>query len=280
MGLSLSVMCRCFFEGKARPPFPDQIVVDEDGFLALKIPDQGKRNLFSDWVESGCEHPRMTYASQLINWTAYRSFQQALEVAGWEHFPTLRSELPNVNGGTTSAAAASAMLEELTFFVDRADLGWTTVLIETDTGEELHEYVAAYNGEFKIGLNGHNFGVNENGFFIREVAGRESSEVFRAMRVEQVLPDRCSLTPGGAPMVEYLDLDSGLRYSCSEPMVKIAYRPHDRLQDAESPFRLECPLRMHVIRRKKEASEFKSVVNSLRTVFEAAVETGNLIRWY
>jgi hypothetical protein len=214
----------------------------------------------------------MTYAREGINWTAYRSFQQALETAGWDHFPTLRAELPDTNDGVTSVIAAPAMLDELVFFLERADLGWTIVLVDTDTGEELHEYVAAYNGEFCFGRTGYRFGVDGNGFFIRLVAGGAPTEVFRAMRVQQILPDQSSLTPDRELMVEYVDLDSGLRYSCIEPMVKVVHR--------QGQFGFEYLNRMHVIRRKKGAKEFESVVNSLRTVFDAAVETGNPIRWH
>src|SRR5262249_7866310 len=153
----------------------------------------------------------------MISWPSYRSFQQALARAGWEHFPTLSAELPNSNGGTTPAAAAPALLAELSLFAARADLGWTTVLVNTDTGEELHESIAAYGGEFIYGHSGHDIGVDEDGFFIRRRTEGTSREVFRARRVEQIPPDLNSIKPGDEPMVEYVDLDSGRRYRCGEP---------------------------------------------------------------
>lgn len=273
MGLSLSVMCNCFVDGKAHPPFPDHVVINEYGYLDLDLPFDGNGHKYfqlSDWVESGCDHPQMNYACEGMNWTAYRSFQQALEFIGWCHFPTLRAELPETNDGVTPAAAAGALLDELAFF-ELADLGWTTVLVDTDTGEELHEYVDAYKGEFCINPNGYNLGVDENGFFLRSVAEGEPREVFRAMRVQQVIPDQSSATPDGQHLVEYIDLDSVQRCYYGQPTVKICWQ--------DGKLSLGYPLRMHVIKRKKEQAEFTNVVTALRTVFEAAIKTGNPIRW-
>jgi hypothetical protein len=73
--------------------------------------------------------------------------------------------------------------------VHQADLGQTTVLLDTDTGEELQEYIAAYGGQFHIGQSGENFGVDEEGFFIRRDLCDGAKEVFRAMRIWQKIPD-------------------------------------------------------------------------------------------
>ncbi len=219
-------------------------------------------------------------ASDAINWSAYRSFQQALETAGWEHFPSLKAELPDSNDGITPVSAAPALLGELAFFMEEADLGWITVLIDTYTGEELQEYIRAYDGEFNIGRSGYNLGVDENGFFIRKIVDGEPRDVFRAMRVQQILPDEVSATSDIEPMIEFVDLDSGLRYCCSEPMIKIIYWPDGRLQNAEGQIRLGHPLRMHVVKRKREASDFEAVINLFQSIFEAAIKTGNPIRWH
>jgi hypothetical protein len=275
MGLALRVSCRCFVEGKTQPPFSGPIKVGEDGAVYLDLPLEGyeeKYTLFSIWKETGCEHERMSYASDVINWGAYRSFQQALEAAGWEHFPTLKAEMPVNDERITSADAAPAMLEELLFFSTEADLGQTTVLVDTDTGEDLQEYIADYGGQFHIGQSGENFGVDEEGFFIRRDLDDGAKEVFRAMRIEQKIPESNFEGVRSQFMVEFINLDSGVRYVCGEPMVKISRWPDGR-------FRLEYPARMHVTKRKREALEFEAVVNSLGAIFEAAVKIGNPIYW-
>jgi hypothetical protein len=119
--------------------------------------------------------------SDVISWGAYRSFQQALEAAGWEHFPTLKAEMPINGQRITAANAAPQMLDELFFFSTKADIGQTTVLLDTDTDEELQEYIAAWGRQFNAGRSGEDLGVDEEGFFIRQ-RSNGGNEVFRAMR--------------------------------------------------------------------------------------------------
>jgi hypothetical protein len=221
----------------------------------------------------------MSYASDVITWSAYRSFQQALAEAGGEQFPTLEAELPQTNDGVTSSSAAVQMLAELAFFSEQAELGQVTALVDSDTCEELHHYIAAYGGEFHYGPSGDIFGVDEAGFFIRRSVEQGSQEVFRAMRVKQFIPDPNEAAEGSQPLVTFENLDSGVRYACAEPLVKIVYWPNGALQNAEWQIRLGYPNRVHVLTRKRVAADFEAVVNSLRTICEAAVQIGNPIAW-
>lgn len=282
MGLVVKVMCRCFVDGKVQAPFPAPVGVAEDGSLHLGLPREEHEQthiLFANWRESACEHEGMAYVSDVMNWTAYRLFQQTLADVGWKSFPTLQAELPNTNDGVTSASAAAEMLEELAFFSERADLGQVTVLVDSDTGEELHEYVAAYGGEFRHGPTGDTFGVDAAGFFIRLKVNQTQQEVFRAIRVEQVVPDPSTVTTGKQSLVEFINLDTGFRFSYPEPVVKIVYWPNGALQNTEGQMRLGYPHRMHVLTRQRTAADFADVVSALRTVCKAAVEIGNPIVW-
>jgi hypothetical protein len=282
MGLVPKVMCKCFVEGKTQTPFSGPVRVAEDGSLYLDLPSEGNDEthiLFFNWRESGCAHQGMVYEAEVINWSAFRSFQQALAEAGWEHFPTLKAELPQTNDGVTSPSAAVQMLAELAFFSEQAELGQVTVLVDSDTGEELHEYIAAYGGEFHYGHSGDNFGVDEAGFFIRRPSEQGTQEVFRAQRVEQIIPDPNDAAKASQPLVTFVNLDSGVRYASAEPLVKIVYWPNGALQNAEGQMRLGYPNRVHVLTRKREAADFEAVVNSLRIICEAAIQIGNPIAW-
>ncbi len=282
MGLTATVKCRCFIEGKVQAPFSGPISVAEDGSLRLDLPLAGNEQAhvhFSDWVESGCAHNRMIYQAEVLNWSAYRSFQQALAEAGWRHFPALKAELPHTNDGVTSLGAAEQMLAELAFFSERADLGQVTVLVDSDMGEELHQYIAAYGGEFHWGSSGDNLGVDEAGFFIRRSVERGGQVVFRAMRVQQILPSLSSKADAPQPLVTFEDMDSGFRYASAELLVKVIYCPSGGLQNSTEPFRLEYPNRVHVLTRKRVASDFEVVIRSLRIICEAAIQVGNPILW-
>jgi hypothetical protein len=282
MGLVAKVSCRCFVEGKTQPPVSVSVGVAEDGSRYLDLPSKGNEEtqvLFSAWCASACAHRGMVYEAEVINWGAYRSFQQALAEAGWEHFPTMKAELPQSNGGVTSSSAAVQMLAELMFFSEQADLGQVTVLVDSDTGEELHQYIAVYGGEFHYGSSGDNFGVDDAGFFIRRSVGQTAQEVFRALRVKQILPDSNEIAKGGQPLVTFENLDSGVRYACAEPLVKIVYWPNGALQNAEGQIHFGYPNNVHVLTRKRVAADFEAVVHSLRTICEAAVQIGNPIAW-
>lgn len=280
MGLDASVICRCFAEGRFSPfPLIEHVKLDEEGYLNLDLPygdSPDNYQLFRQWIDSACEHPRMRLASEYIsNWTGYRSFQQTLAVAGWEHFPALKAELPENNGGLTEAAAAKRMLEELAFFNEQAQLGWTTLLVDTDTGEKLHEYIAPYDGIFHYGADGIDMGVDETGFF---VCKREGRELFRSMKFQQNLLNKGLRKLLRRPAVEFIDLEKGESIHCRHGVLRISNWPDGRLQDDRGRLHFEYPARLHVTTRQRYPSEFEYILGPLRRICEAAVETGNPIR--
>jgi len=283
MGLDASVMCRCLADGKiALPKFAGSVHVDADGYLALDAPDEkGALHMrFHDWMSNACQHPRMLFAREHIgNWTSYRSFQQALGIAGWQHFPALKSELPQSNGGLTQADAAKTMLDELDYFEREGDLGSTTELIDCATGNALHEYIETYDGIFGYGPDGIARGVDPNGFFVRKRTEENEAEIFRSMRFSQTLIDGSAASNALEPSVEYADLATGKTIRCSYPIVTWKLWPDGRLQNDRGHFNPSFPAELQVMRRKRTAADFEYVVNQLRKVCRASVETGNPIRW-
>src|SRR3954453_18236331 len=103
MGLDAAVMCNCFPEGKTtEPPCPrDWLVVTPDGCLDVR-PEHGTNELgvqVDAWKQTPWPHPGLDAAHEWIaSSPGYRSFQQALDHAGWDYFPVLRRELPSANG--------------------------------------------------------------------------------------------------------------------------------------------------------------------------------------
>jgi len=282
MGLNANVMCRCYQVGRTEPPPFAEYVCYQDGYLELNLPYEeanwDKHRLFEQWLDTACEHPKMEYASEAIaNWTGYRAFQQALEKAGWEHFPALKAELPENNSGLTPARAATNMLDELDYFIEHARLGAATVLVDSDNGDELHEHIVVYDGVFIHGADGLDTGVDNQGFFIRR--RRDSVEVFRSARFQQRVLDsrwRRLLRRGVA---EFVDLDSGRTFRSRNGVGKLSHWSDGRLQDDKGAWRFEYPAQLHVTQRERSASEFEYIIIPLRKVCEAAVKTGNPIRW-
>lgn len=284
MGLDATVICNCYKQGRASPPpYPELIVLDEEGYLGLSVPyveNPAAYRLFWKWKETCCEHPRMEYGDEHIsNWSGYRAFQEALKKAGWQHFPTLQAELPEGNGGVMSAALAAQALQELEYFQQQADLGSNTFLVETATGETLHEYIASYGGLFiYAGSIGLNFGFDQRGFFI-VTAHEPKKEVFRAMRFEQRLFEPELTRNGEKGRVAYTDLASEQQFICTVAISKNTPWPDGQKKNAEGKVHLDYPTLLHIETRKIGASEFAYILEPLTRIFLAAVETGNPVRW-
>lgn len=314
MGLDAYVPCNCYAEGRTTPPpISLDLISVEDGRLDLDLPYQPNRALhdqFYQWKKHACPHPGMLYADERIaNWAGYRLFQEALARVGWEHFPVLHEILPESNSGAVLAATVALAVPELEFFAQEA-LGTDVVLVNTETGAVLHTYVAAYAGEFlwEGGAGGLVGGFDAGGFYIRPpqppsdgpfeqniahavsgTAPAKASEAkagylgtpapqerFRAMRVEQrVLDD----TPR-AQKVEYINRDIDQRFVWNAAVSGAAIPwPDGRMQDDEGRRRHEHPLYLHVEVRPRTADDFAYILDPLRRIFAASLETGNPVYW-
>src|SRR5579872_2123919 len=134
MGLDATVRCRCWEDGTVTPcPFPELVFLDNEGYLNLTLswkdnPDTHRR--FDQWLRTCCPHEDMEYASEHIsNWSGYRFLQQRLAEIGWQHFPTLKAELPNANGGVMQSSASRTALDELDFLQSVCACGYDIALI-------------------------------------------------------------------------------------------------------------------------------------------------------
>jgi hypothetical protein len=277
-------MCRCWADGKTRtlPPHAEHVELDDEGWVGLRLDwlaHQEEHEAFARWKASCCPHPDMEAASEWIsNWAGYRAFQAALAQLGWELFPVLEARLPETNGGMMPAAACATALVELSRFTELVSSSRATFLIDADTGEELYEYVPQYKGVFLLaGSEGIDVGVDPHGLF---VVTRESPprDLFRAMYVEQTAIERNEI--GDPIRVRLVCLDTGRP---SDPMPPIHGAeipwPDGRSQDDAGRRRFACPRHLRVVTRSLHAADFDHILGALRRVFEAAVATGNSVRW-
>lgn len=284
MGLDASVMCNCYHqELTLPPPVPrDLIEIDQEGYLSLTVPYDDNEELhaqFEQWKEHACVHSDMDFASvHISNWSGYRAFQQALAQIGWEHFPILKAELPNSNGGLTSATLATRALRELELFTD-ADLGSNTFLVNSETDEEIYEYIKGYGGVVILsGQAGIDIGFDEHGLFVVTRA-EPCQELFRSMRFEQRLHEPELTLSYKDGKIELIDLTTGQRF---EGTTAISGRtipwPDGRMQDDQGRVCCEYPHFMHVEERKLAANHFSYILNPLTEIFQAAIATGNPVR--
>ncbi len=273
MGLDASVMCTCYKLGKTTPcPFPADFYIDEDGFIAVYIlanDRDTKSDEFDAWLATCCPHPYMDMSTTYIaDWNEYRAFVDALEQVGWDHFPTLRQQLPAENHGTTPADAAAHALEELNFFKSQNGIS-KTFLVNSDTKEVILSTAQSEEGMFSWdGRTGFRLGFDEHGFFIRDVWDL-NREIFRATRIEQ--HQIASEELDRADQFEFTDLDTGKKFISTTP-VRVFKR-------AEFGTTQEYPHLMHVEKRVVDTNYFAYILEPLIRILTISVETGNPVRW-
>lgn len=283
MGLDANVMCNCFRNGKTTtPPFPREwLEVDDEGYLNLRAEHNSDDNWgkLCEWEQSCCEHEGMDFVCEHIsNWTGYRQFQAALSEIGWQHFPILKEQLPEANGGLTSSAASAQALLELEVFGSYRRIGKKTVLVDTASGEGLHEYVAAYEGVFILsGSRGINVGLTDRHFFA--VDRTTGSELFHATRFRQYNQSSEKVS-GDRDDLVWEDLDTGSIYKSGIAIHGKQIPWEDgSWQKPDGRCRFEYPSEFHVEQRERFVTDFDHIVRALKIVFEASVTTRNPVRW-
>jgi hypothetical protein len=247
VGLDASIGCACHARGLTSPS-PVPLQVDADGEVTPVSNDDWRA--FRAWRESCCPHQGMVLMTRRIgNWASYRSFQEALGAAGWAHFPTLERTLPEANGGETSAGDARACVDELARFrtIYREA---RPALIDSDTGELIYDYIAAYKGLFVFAgrAAGYNVGFDRDGLYAATDAGQL---LFRALRVElrQAEPGR----------TRFICRDTGLSWSGGVNIGEHA--------------------RVEVVERIYGPDEHAHVLEALDAVFRVAAEHDRPVSW-
>jgi len=321
MGLDAFVRCDCWEKGLQVPPaLKPHVYLDDEGSLALREPageDARLYDQFAEWRQSACPHEDMEYANERVaNWAGVRIFSDLLTDLGRNRFSSLLQALPEGNGGQTSAIAARHMLSELDYLASLVSLGEKSVLVDSDSGEELYQASSAYDGRLAIGPTFHT-GLDHEGFFVdftaraapmRRLApimailrlgltgrcplsamsrftllclGLAPREVFRSKRFEQIL-----LEPKKADNMEedqwvmFRSCDGRQSLICDLP-VSGDFIPwsNGEMEDEHGRMRFHRPRFLHFEQRERTRQEYDYIVQPLRVLCEAAIATGNPICW-
>lgn len=283
MGLDASVRCRCFEEGKTKePPVPNEwLGIDEDGYLGLKPEYEDKEEEYwhklYEWEQDCCAHEGMDFASERIsNWTGYRLFQEALARCDRRNYLVLDAELPNANGGLMTPELASKSLEELEHFESLESIGENVFLIELPSEEVVWEYVDGYEGVFVLsGLVGLDAGIAPpNEFYIRD---RETKNILFSSSHFKQIRERPQKSESS---VVFQDQETGNQFECDLTISgqQIPW-PDGRMENNSGQCNFKYPEEMKVIRKSVGPDNFDYLINALKTIFKASVETGNPVRW-
>ncbi|MBL7829786.1 MAG: hypothetical protein JNK41_02065 [Saprospiraceae bacterium] len=275
MGYDAFVTCNCFKEGKTKePPYKGFMKIDVEGiYLDLDLTyNQDKDEYlkrhqeFDDWKRTACPHQDMRFASEhLANTSGMEAFKTMLQDFGGEkRFPTLTKYLPVSNGGTLPAAYAEKVLKELKD-IEQEKTGEKKVILRLNTGEiiwstnENHSFIFIWTGN-----NRENYGIDKDGFFIiqnREFLWRRSSTlVFRSKNFKQVVL--------GKNKFQFIDNPTKKQYKGTTNIhpdgKEQAIQDFDFIVDMEV-----APL----------ATEYKYIIEPLKRLINASLETGNPIIW-
>ncbi|MFX1237577.1 MAG: hypothetical protein ACFFAS_09930 [Promethearchaeota archaeon] len=279
--------CNCFKEGKTKScPFPQHVLLNEEGSWTLDLPweeHESEYEEFREWIKDACLHERMEIVKERVsNWSGVRLFQEAMRENGSEHFPVLLSEIPDVNGGHTSADLAAKMQSELEFFKNLPSLGKSIWLIDTETGGLLHEHVKSHDGIFMLGGgNTIQFGLDPAGFFVFDK--QSNKVVFRSSKFEQKIfnQEMEKEKKGSRKGVRFVDMPSGRTWEGNAfiPGEQIPW-PDGKLRNDKGQFRSRFPLKLHIEERDRIPSDFEYIIEPLLRLCTAACETRNPICWF
>ena len=261
MGLDAGVRCRCWEEGLCAPTrLKPHIYLDAGSDrldIALSWDTHEKEVLeFDQWVEQACAHPGMRQAQEHVqSWPGLRAFQNALRTIGEGCFQTLLREIPNSNDGLTSPEAAKDCLEELDRFQSAGTFGSHIKLFDSDTGSRLAERIEAYDWFAANGRTGYEFSLTGDGNML--IRHKQLGIVFRAKAFTQ------SRTLDGQFI--YTNLLDGAECVC----------PYGLKVDKKCEYRS----RLNVVIDCDSVERHSYIVNALRRVFSAAIETGHPVSW-
>lgn len=172
--------------------------------------------------------------------------------------------LPTANGGILPAEFASEALNELTEFeIERVSEN-RTLLFEKST----NELIASVNSDtylifFFTAFNKYNYGIDKYGFIILENINENSQEVsYEIFRSKKFIQKYISKDKFG-----FIDKKTNNSFICN-----IGLNPHESNPEKDYEF---------IIKEEnvKVSNEYKYMIEPLKKLILASIESGNPIHW-
>lgn len=274
MGYNAFVACNCYQQGLATAsPYPGLTEADEEGpylvFPANIWQTDKQRALamdaaFDTWRETACAHPSFKAANErLANMSGMGAFRHLIhERGGVVRYPVLTQQMPHGMGSNMPASLAPALLQELAALA--AEPAETLAVLREEASQDIIYSVNANSGTYFVyaGSSRHRYALDAQGFcIVREhPAGADyGEEVFRALRFEQQ-----QLAAG---RFRFTNTVTGQHYNCS-----VGLHPDGRPRGMPCRFAVELETVLL-------AQEYAYILEPLRQLAEAAIQTGNPICW-
>lgn len=270
MGLDAYVRCRCW--SGERPPEPEALrglIELENDVPTLSIEHTGNEALFlqlREYVAGFCPHDDMMRASERIgSWGYVSTFVAMLREMDAHKFSTLIHIFPDENDGEVGSEALPQLLSELDQLDNLGALGRRLLLVLEDSDTEICS--ADIDADCVIAVRlGEQQGLDSRCFYVK----RGGAVVFQSRHFEQLLQ-----WPAGAnaPVAQFRAIDST---QICDGAIAIS---HDSRADEKGDTVVDYGSRFLIRIAPYQRSDHRLTTESLRRLFQAALETGNPVRW-
>lgn len=276
MSYSAFVNCSCYKDGKTtEPPHKKYLHIDEEG-INLEPPrylfDRDKKRVFKmkqefdTWKRTACVHENMEAADEyLSNGSGMGAFRHLInELGGKKKYPVLIKYLPTSNDGTLPAKLAEKALRELEKLENETSLEELVILKEKSTG--MVKATCSTTTYFIFGFipfNKFNYCIDKDGFFILENVKEKKREVsYIKFRSKNFIQQKI-----GKKKYKFVDLSSGEHFECVGKLY-----PDEEEPTAEYEF-------LVTTQKATIAEEYQYIIDPLKRLAKASVQTGNPIIW-
>lgn len=275
MGYDAFVTCNCFKDGKTKePPYKDFMKIDVEGiYLDLDLTYEKDKDEylkrhqeFDNWKRTACPHEDMKFASEhLANMSGMAAFKTMLhEFGGEKRFPILTKYLPVANGGTLPAEYAEKVLNELKD-IEQEKTSEKKVIRRQNTGDKIWSTNEFHSDIFVwTAYNRENYGIDRDGFFIiknRNFLWMKASKlVFRSKDFKQVVL--------GNDKFKFIDNLTNNQY-----MGTAKIHPFGKEQPSQD-FDFIVDMEVTTL-----ATEYRYIIEPLKRVTNASLETENPVIW-
>lgn len=275
MGFNAFVICRCYQDGKTEePPGKEYVKFDSDG-LYIDVPnniDKEQRweleDKFDKWRSSACPHKEMELCCEHLsnNQGMYDFINMLIEKKG---YPILSECLPRVNGGMMLPEQAKDCRDELER-LESMDLSQIKIqLHEVFTPKLLMDVDKDHNRTFILtAYNKRNCVLSEDGFIITENKTKSDGETLRYIVFQSkhfTVQKVRKFFFNKKPLFRYTDIDTGKRYECDINLDSENLSPSKEFVVSETALKI--------------IDEYSYIIEPLRKLIRASLDTGNPIHW-
>jgi hypothetical protein len=268
-------MCSCYKNGKIKePPHKELLQFDDEGpyidiYTNITQKEREEKYYkmeeeFNEWKRTACEHEDMELAHEyLANVMGMADFKYIVEVLGGEDkYPILSKFLPSSNDGILPAEYAQIALMELNDLENIKNSFEEILLVETMTNElKTSVNTNTYKHFAFTEYNKNIYGIDIDGFYILEKKDN-SDDYYLVFRSKEFVQNKIS-----EKMYEFIELKDSYNY-------KGSLKLHPFEGEATNNYQFKT-----IIQKYNISEEYNYIIEPLKNLAKASIESGNPICW-